>query len=231
VLLCLPHAGGSANFFRSWGELLPEADVYGVRYPGRGERIEEPLARDLVGLARQIAAAAAQLADRPVLLFGHSLGAALALETARALEGLGVLPWHVFASGARHGAAPPPDPRYTEPATPQEVARQLVELGGTDPELASDPDFQELVAPYTLGDTRMFHEYRCMTAPGLHCPITTIAGDADPHACVLPWRALTEGPTREVSVAGDHFYLRGEPPIGLIRDGLPPAGRNGGGSK
>ncbi|SCF94190.1 Thioesterase domain-containing protein, partial [Streptomyces sp. Ncost-T6T-2b] len=60
--------------------------MYAVRYPGRAERLAEPVATDLRELARDIADAVVQLADRPIALFGHSMGAPIALETAAALE-------------------------------------------------------------------------------------------------------------------------------------------------
>ncbi|WP_432013683.1 hypothetical protein [Streptomyces cucumeris] len=47
-LVCLPHAGGSAGFFQSWGRAavggtLPSGvEVLTTRCPGRQERLEEP---------------------------------------------------------------------------------------------------------------------------------------------------------------------------------------------
>src|SRR6266852_5398189 len=82
-LICFPHAGGSASFFRDWGNHLPESEVYGVCYPGRAERIDEPPPTDLRQLAGEIAAAVEPLSDRPIALFGHSMGGIVALETAR----------------------------------------------------------------------------------------------------------------------------------------------------
>jgi non-ribosomal peptide synthetase component F len=48
--------------------------------------------------------------DRPPALFGHSLGAAVALETADALEAREVRSVHVFASGSRNAPHPAPHP-------------------------------------------------------------------------------------------------------------------------
>lgn len=223
-LICLPHAGGSSAFFRVWGERLPGLEVHTVRYPGRAERINEPTPTDLVQLGGDIAAAVAPLA--PLALFGHSLGAAVALETARALEARGIPVAHLFASGSRTGPQPVPDldpPSADDPAT----IRHLIELGGTDPALAADPAFQDLVLPYVLGDGQMFHAYAHVsrTEPVLRCPVTTIVGDSDPDADRRPWRQLTTGEFREAVVGGDHFYLRNRPPYGLVLDALLAAVR------
>jgi len=137
-LVCLPHAGGSAAAFRDWGTHLPGLEVHAVRYPGRAERIDEPTPSDIVEMAGQIAEAVAPLA--PLALFGHSLGAVVALETARALDVGGTPVEHLIASGSRAGPLPVPDPDPPAPGDPASV-RQLIELGGTDPALAADPAF------------------------------------------------------------------------------------------
>jgi len=217
-LVCFPHAGGSASFFREWADRLPGTEIHAVRYPGRAERIDEPCATDLCQLAADIAqAVASSLADLPVALFGHSMGAAVALETARQLENAGFALLHLIASGSRDGELPPPQSRsHADDEDPDSVVEELVRLGGTDPELAADPIFRELVVPYVIADTRMFHAHRMSAEPVLRCPVTTIAGDCDSDSDLRPWRRLTTGALREASVAGGHFYLVDDPPLALL---------------
>lgn len=217
-LLCLPHAGGSASFYAGWGGHLGDVEVHAVAYPGRADRIDEPTPADLVELGRDIATAAQSLADRPLALFGHSMGAAVALETARALEAAGVPVQHVLASGSRNGPLPPPSPPTVN--DPADVIRELVRLGGTDPELADDPVFQELVLPYLLGDSLMFHSYRMHPGPLLDCPVTAIVGVDDEDADIRPWPELTRGAFIERPVAGNHFYLITSPPYDIVATSL-----------
>lgn len=83
----LPHAGGSASFFRSWSERLPpDIDLLALQYPGREDRFNEAPATRLEDLSDGAALALRDFADAPLALFGHSLGAALAYETALRLE-------------------------------------------------------------------------------------------------------------------------------------------------
>jgi pyochelin biosynthetic protein PchC len=216
-LICFPHAGGAASFFRPWGGHLAPAgvEVLAVRYPGRAERIDEPPATDMRVLASGIAGAVTEFADRPVALFGHSLGAVVALETARSLQERGIEVAHLFASGSTDGPLPGPE----EHTDHDDDAVRLLELGGTPPELAADPDFLELVLPYVRADDAMFDAHEHRAEPGLSCPISTIVGDVDVDADRRPWRELT-GTFREHVVHGHHFYLIAEPPYALITDAL-----------
>ena len=113
-------------------------------------------------MSRHIAEAVLDQDDeRPVALFGHSMGAPVALEVARVLQRAGRPAVHLFASGSRDGALPPPSSPPSE--DPDVVVAQLVALGGTDPDLADDPAFRELVVPYVVGDTRLLHGYRTVS--------------------------------------------------------------------
>jgi pyochelin biosynthetic protein PchC len=169
-------------------------------------------------MARTIAEAITPMADRRLALFGHSMGAVVALETARALEVAGVEVTHLFASGSRNAPLPENSESFSE--DPTALAQQLVRLGGTDADMVEDPVFQELVMPYILGDGRMFHEYTMSAQPVLNCPVTTISGVEDDDADLRPWETLTRGGFAERSVAGDHFYLVEAPPFSIVGDAL-----------
>ncbi|MEU1199832.1 alpha/beta fold hydrolase [Streptomyces sp. NPDC005813] len=216
-LVCFPHAGGSAAFYRAWGQSLTEVEVHAVQYPGRADRFDEEPPHDLVRLASDIADALEPLADVPLAFFGHSLGAPIALETARALQSRGIHLEHLFASGSRD--APLPDLSGPE-EDPDQLLADLVRMGGTDAEMAADPIFQEVVVPYLMADGRMFHRYDMAPEPLLKCPVTTVVGDQDDDADLRPWSALSTMPVREVGVTGNHFYLITDPPYSLLQEAL-----------
>ncbi|RCV51556.1 thioesterase II family protein, partial [Marinitenerispora sediminis] len=91
-LVCFPHAGGPATYYTpmstNLAALAPFVDVVALQYPGRQDRLAEPPVADLADLADLVTAELLPLAagPLPLALFGHSMGAELAFETARRLE-------------------------------------------------------------------------------------------------------------------------------------------------
>jgi pyochelin biosynthetic protein PchC len=177
----------------------------------------EPCATDLVRLATEIAHDLHRV-ELPLALFGHSMGAPVALETARSLEAGGRPVAHLFASGSRNAPLPPPGaPALT--GSDDDLLSSIEQLGGTDAALVGDPGFRKLVLPYLRADADMFHGYAMRAEPRLQCPVTTIVGDQDEHADLRPWGDLTHRLTERV-VPGGHFYLADTPPLALVAAGL-----------
>ncbi|MEU9119080.1 alpha/beta fold hydrolase [Streptomyces sp. NPDC048506] len=224
-LVCFPHAGGSASFFRLWAAELPALEVHAVQYPGRADRIAEPLPNDVHRLAEEAADAIEPLADLPLALFGHSMGAVVAFETARALERRGVRLDHLFVSGARAADDPDAAPSNAPLRTDDELAEALINLGGTDTELLADPVLRDLVLPYVRSDFEMFERYGYRAGPPVGCPVTAVFGDTDEHVDAghaAAWGELTDGGFSQHEVPGGHFYLITDPPFRLIEQQLGP---------
>ena len=208
-LVCFPHAGGQAALFRTWHRDLPPAvEVHGIQLPGWGSRIGEPPVSDLAAVVAETSAAIALLHDRPLALFGHSLGAVLAFEVARRLCRHGRAPRHLFVAGRRA-----PQVRGTNPVTHDksdaEFVARLGELAGTPPEEFHDRELLQLVLPALRAGFKLAETYRYVPGVPLSCPITVIGGADDEESLddrLDAWQAQTTRRLAKFIVAGDHFF-------------------------
>src|SRR3954454_972731 len=93
VLVCFPYAAGNAVNFQPMAGALRGSGlaVYAVELPGHARAAEtEPFA-PMAEVVEQVVAEITRRSPRSVLLWGHSAGAAFAVETARRLEQCGVV--------------------------------------------------------------------------------------------------------------------------------------------
>lgn len=209
-LVCFPHAGGTASFYRGWREDLPaDVELCSVQYPGRLDRIAEPGAPDMDRLADEIAHALAALSDRPLALFGHSMGAAVAYEAALRLPALtGRSADLLLVSGrcAPHRARP-----GSKHLAPDEVLwAEVRRLGGTAPEVLDNPEVRDAMLPALRGDYRLIETYRPRPGEQLTAPIAALLGDGDPDVDrdeIGDWAGCTRAGFSLRVFPGDHFYL------------------------
>ncbi|GGM70998.1 thioesterase II family protein [Dactylosporangium sucinum] len=227
-LVCLPHAGGSASFFFPVSaSLSPRLEVLAVQYPGRQDRRHDPVIDDVHLLADRVTAALQPYADRPLALFGHSLGATLAYEVALRLEAARDEPVaHLFASGRR---APS---RYRDEDVHKRgdaaLMAELRMLNGTETALLDDPETRAMVMPSIRSDYKAIETYRHRPGGRLKAPVTAITGDDDPKTSLdeaRDWAAHTTGPFRLEVLPGGHFFLipRAAQVLRLISETLTPS--------
>ncbi|MEW1552004.1 thioesterase II family protein [Streptomyces tsukubensis] len=208
-LVCLPHAGGSASYFVPVSRALsPKVEVLAVQYPGRQDRMSEPGIPTIEELADVVTREVLPWADRPLALFGHSMGASLGYEVALRLEAAGVVPTGVFVSGRRA-------PSRFRPETVHErgddaLVAEIKALAGTNSSLLGDEDVLRMILPAIRNDYKAAETYNPGPGRELTCPVTALIGDSDPKATVADaraWEDHTKGAFDYRVFPGGHFYL------------------------
>ncbi|MFF2650691.1 thioesterase II family protein [Streptomyces sp. NPDC058045] len=209
-LLVLPHAGGSASFYHDWGTAFdPGTEVLVARYPGRHDRLLDPCIDRMEELTEHLTRALLPLLDVPLTLFGHSMGASLAYETALLLSrrhGVAAESLHVSSRKPPHRLTPRPLHEQGDTALIEEVRR----LGGTDEALLTDPDLREIVMPAIRADFTIVGTYGPRPAAPVDCPVYAYLGTEDPSITpddMSAWSQTAPHGFHLDTFPGAHFYL------------------------
>ncbi|MFI2782680.1 amino acid adenylation domain-containing protein [Streptomyces sp. ALB3] len=220
AVICVPYGGGHAGVYQPLADALAgRLAVHAVRLPGHEHDGTDEQPQDVDTVARAVAEAARDLKDRPLLVYGHCGGVALATEITRLLEEEGLDVRHLVVAASYPPAAGDSlaDDPFAE-LSDRELARSFAALGGFD-DLGDEE--AETIGRLLRHDGTEARRYfrgaldRVATAPGglLRTPLTCLIGEADP---------LTEGyaegwhswgllaPSHELAVLpGDHYFVRG----------------------
>ena len=215
-LFCFPYAGGGAAAFAPWrAEARGPFSVCPVLFPGRESRAAEAPFTRIAPLVEALAAAIDPYLDRPFAFFGHSMGAAVAFELARALRRRGrPLPAMLVVSAARapqfrRNYTPPPDP--SEPQFLEELRR----LGGIPSEALDDPAVLRAILPALSADAAVYRRYVYAEDAPLPCPIRAYGGAADPNIRpehLAAWAGQTSASFAVRAFPGGHFFLHSARP-------------------
>jgi surfactin synthase thioesterase subunit len=219
-LFCFPHAGGGLSMFQSWPARLPTfLDVCSVALAGRDTRIREAPVTAIPALVAEVLAAIAPALDLPFAFFGHSMGAIVAFELARALRRRGA-PRPSLLAIAAHTA---PNFEHRNPIRDLPDASfvaELQRLAGDADDALHDPELVELFLPVLRADVTLCETYRWTEEPPLECPMVAFGGCDDPEVTpgdLAEWRFHTTGSFKIEILAGGHFFVRSEVPSLLER--------------
>jgi surfactin synthase thioesterase subunit len=212
-LICLPPGGGSVIAYRALAAKLGAGiAVAAVQYPGRQDRLGEPAIGEMDSLTDRIAEEV--LRQRPIerlSLFGHSMGATVAFETARRLERAGQPVTTLFVSG--RPAPPFVESRRLHLASDHELIGDLERLAN-DPAsvrvLRDEPSVAELVLPAVRSDYQAVETYRYQPGDLLAGDIAALVSTEDPTVTTEQadeWRDHTTGHFERAVFPGGHFYL------------------------
>ncbi|NUR69264.1 MAG: thioesterase [Hamadaea sp.] len=210
VVVCFPHAGGSASYYFPFSAAMPpDVDMLTIQYPGRQERRAEPPVESVPELADQIAELLAGWADSRLTFFGHSMGATVAFEVARRLEAGGIAVHGLFASGRRAPSTHRVEGLHL--GSDAALIAELRDLSGMPVELLADPEVVQLILPVLRNDLRIAETYRYEPdGSELRCPIVALVGDQDPKVEVAEaaaWQRHTTGTFELRTFSGGHFFL------------------------
>jgi medium-chain acyl-[acyl-carrier-protein] hydrolase len=209
-LFCFPWAGGGTATYLSWREALAGvAAVVAIRLPGREDRSAESPIESMEEAVTALLEAMRSHLSEPFCFFGHSMGAVMAYELARAMREAGLNgPRCLIASAARAplfriGHRPPPDPARAE------FLEELRRLQGVPRAVLDDPRLLDLALPALEADARLYRRYVHQPGAPLEIPVFAYRGSEDPNITeehARRWAEMTTGAFGERVFGGGHFY-------------------------
>ncbi len=223
--MCVPPPGGSVSAFTGWADRLPVAEVGVVQLPGRVGRPSEPRIESMSDAADGVADGTARLPAYPTVLFGHSLGALLAFETARRLRDRSWPLLALFVSGCRAPALPTTERPLAGLPTDELIGEACRRYQAIPEAVLADRELMPLLVPGLRADIAMAESYDHDAGVPLDCPIVACGGSTDPRASrpeLEAWRSETRGRASVHLFGGGHMYLlqEGVALTGLIANQL-----------
>src|SRR5687767_5912422 len=132
ALICLPFSGGSVYSYKSFERFSPPfLKLVPVELPGRGQRVREPLLKNIHQMVDDIFLRIKNVVHAPYAIYGHSMGSVLGyLLTKKILKEELDSPLHLFFTGCKAPGEPDRERfRYTLPK--KEFIEKIRSLGGS----------------------------------------------------------------------------------------------------
>jgi surfactin synthase thioesterase subunit len=223
ALVCFPYAGGNAVNFQPLAGALRGSGlaVYAVELPGHDVAAQgEPFA-PMSEVVERVADEIAARGLTKVLLWGHSTGSALALETARELLERGVHVERVFAAAQVLGDAAERREAVAQlkRRSDAEIAAALSERGGYAELCELDAQRAEHVGAAYRHDILSAHGWFAgalegSPVPKLSAPVTVVVAADDPatpESRQRDWQLVAERVELHELPDGGHYFLRTRP--------------------
>lgn len=206
-LFLLHFAGGSRYSFQFLQPHLHEVIFTPVELPGRGKRSEQALLKDFEEAALDICEQIQRniVTDRFVI-YGHSLGALLALRVTSMLEECNRAPLHVIVSGNAGPGSRADRKRYL--LDRQAFKEELRILGGIVPEFLENEELFSFYEPILRADFELAENNPPSLFPVINTPVYAMMGDQEESKHLIDnWKNFTTAETVSEILSGDHFFI------------------------
>ncbi len=210
-MYCLPYAGGSASTYNDWiSRLIQTIEVCPMEYAGHGNRFCDEFFKTIEEVAEDISEDIEKQCKSDYIIYGHSMGCLVALETAFILEKKNApLPKAIIVAATR-----PPHLMYKdkllENLSKDELMKEIASLGQMEPEVFEYPELYELVSDIMYADIQMLSSYKRRPENGkIHIPVLALTGlkdDEAPPEDMEEWKLYVESDFELHTFEGDHFF-------------------------
>jgi surfactin synthase thioesterase subunit len=213
-LFLLHFAGGNCYSYDFLRPLLKDLEVIALELPGRGKRVREGLLRNFdqaaLDLYHQLTG---RLTASTYLIYGHSLGAYLALRVCGMLEKAGERPAYLIVSG-NPGPGIARDYNYRQKYLMDRDALrdELKRLGGMPGELMNNAESFNYFEPILRADFEIAETSQMGHEPPVTTPLHAIMGsEEEKTGLITNWGRFTRSRFGYELIEGDHFFIHAHP--------------------
>lgn len=218
-LFLLHFAGGSCYSFRHMEPFLKDFEVVVPELPGRGRRVKENLISDFELAAQDLYRQLVSKLHSPrFVVYGHSMGAYLALRITNMLERASTPPACLLVSGNAGPGVYDPKKRYL--LEQEAFFREVNLLGGLPPELLSNLEMLQFFEPILRADFEVAERHNMAQEPPVNVPLFAMMGTEEEKVEQIDnWGRYTRAAFDSAVLEGDHFFINphGERIAGIIR--------------
>lgn len=209
-LILFHFAGGNVYSFQFLTPYLTGFNVKAVELPGRGKRMREPLIRDFDAAARDLYRQVSSIiTEGPFMIYGHSMGAYLALRVANLLEHAGHYPTGLVVSGNAGPGLDKSDKKLRYLMDRTSFIKELQLLGGMPEELLENEMLFEIFEPILRADFEVTERNNLAEETAIQAPIFAIMGSEEQDVAGIDnWGRFTKSDFKKAVMEGDHFFIR-----------------------
>ena len=140
------------------------------------------------------------------MIFGHSLGAGLALKVCEKLEATGKAPIYLVVSGNAGPGVGKPKRRYD--LDDQDFKTELRNLGGVPEEVLKDDELFNFFNPILRADFRIAEENNKNFDTPVNTPIYALMGSEEEYVeSISNWSNFTTSIFNYKVLNGNHFFI------------------------
>lgn len=212
-LICFHYAAGNASWFSTWEKYCgDDTELCAVQLPQRNRRRDEDMPDTIEELVEDFISDNQKLFDIPFIIFGHSMGAMIAYETAfRLKEKYGLDPELLVVSAC--GAPVYPEVQFTGQsilnASDDDIKLILNDYGQIESNLLDSQDFCDYYFPIVRSDFHVCEIYSRKPCAALDCGILVLRGSFDSKVSeedCEAWKNYTSSECVIEKFVGGHFF-------------------------
>ncbi|MGV3610698.1 MAG: thioesterase II family protein [Fluviicola sp.] len=212
-LFLLHYAGGNSysyNFLKRY--LEPNFDVVCIELPGRGKRMREAILHDRKEAVRdqfdEIKKHRKQGVD--FAIYGHSMGAVLALGVAYEMEAIGDIPRSLIVTGHAGPGSYRNESRFNLD-TPV-FKEELRKLGGVPEEVLTNDELFGFFEPILRADFEVVERQSDTEMAKVNCPVHCVMGSTEKYIHkIAGWKNYTNSNFSYEIFEGNHFFINDQP--------------------